>query len=104
MGLYFQQQDAPLQKTQDIGKMFDDLQESRFESVLSNKLKSSLIGGYSKKSVEDFVSEMRGNLMQIKNNEQQIHDIAAEKANVSRECAVLREQLQAAEANMSKIQ
>lgn len=105
MGLFYQQQDDSTRQAQDDGNFLGCFLESRVESELSNKLKSSLIGGYSKKSVEEFVTEMRSNLMQVKNQlEQQIHDITAEKANVTRECAVLREQLQTAETNMTKIQ
>lgn len=105
MGVFYQQLDNPIQQMHDDGKLFDSLLESSLEVELSNKLKSSLVGGYSKKSVEEFVAEMQGNLLQIKNQlEQQIHDITVEKANVSRECEVLREQLQSAEANISKIQ
>lgn len=105
MNLFNQQQDTPMQQMPSNGAQFDYLQESGLGTELSSKLKSTLVGGYNKKSVEDFVAEMRGNLQQIKSQlEQQIHDITAEKATVSRECVVLREQLRVAEENSAKLQ
>lgn len=105
MDLFNQQSNEAVQQMSGGSMQFDDLMTHDVEMELSGKLKGSLLGGYSKKSVEDFAAEMRGNLLQIKAQlEQQIHDITVEKANVSRECAVLREQLQAAEENSSKLQ
>ncbi|TEB12134.1 Chromosome partition protein Smc [Pelotomaculum sp. FP] len=82
---------------------FNALFERSLQSELDSKLRNSVVGGYSKKSVENFVSEMRDNLQQIKTQlERQVQDLAAEKASVSQECSVLRSQLKAAEENLAE--
>ncbi|WHH57944.1 hypothetical protein [Petroclostridium sp. X23] len=82
---------------------FSVLLEKNLQSELDSKLQSSVVGGYSKKSVENFVLEMRNNLQQIKTQlERQVQDLAAEKASVSQECSVLRSQLKAAEESLAE--
>lgn len=82
---------------------FIALLEKSLQSELDSKLQSSVVGGYSKKSVENFVLEMRNNLQQIKTQlERQVQDLAAEKASVSQECSLLRSQLKAAEESLAE--
>ncbi|MEY8353958.1 hypothetical protein AALB39_11435 [Lachnospiraceae bacterium 54-53] len=72
------------------------------QTELAAKLQSAVVGGYSKKSVEEYAVEMRNNLMVIKNQlEQQIRELTAEKVSVTQECQVLREQLTTAEGKLS---
>lgn len=73
------------------------------QTELELKLSSSVVGGYSKKSVEDFVFEMRNNMLQIKTQlERQIQDLVNEKASSSQECSVLRNQLIAVEDSLAE--
>ncbi len=79
------------------------LVEKSLESELESKLQNSVVGGYSKKSVESFVAEMRNNLLRIKVQlERQVQDLSSEKSSVSQECSVLRSQLKAAEENLEE--
>ena len=72
------------------------------QTELIAKLQSTVVGGYSKKSVEEYAVEMRKNLVVIKNQlEQQIRELTAEKVSVAQECQVLREQLSTAEGKLS---
>ncbi len=76
----------------------DSLFSQDLKEELRGKLKKTFGGGYSPDSVEDLVGELQNSLRTMKENlERQVRDLAAEKAGVSQECAVLREQLQAAE-------
>jgi hypothetical protein len=72
------------------------------QTELTAKLQSTVVGGYSKKSVEEYAVDMRKNLVVIKNQlEQQIRELTAEKVSVAQECQVLREQLSTAEGKLS---
>ena len=83
---------------------FSVLMDKSLESELESKLQSSVVGGYSKKSVENFVAEMRNNLQHIKTQlERQVQDLSAEKTSVSQECSVLRNQLKTAEENLEEM-
>jgi len=72
------------------------------QNELAAKLQTTVVGGYTKKSVEEYALEMRNNLMLIKMQlEQQIRELTAEKVSVTQECQVLREQLNTAEEKLS---
>ena len=72
------------------------------QTELAAKLQTTVVGGYTKKSVEEYALEMRNNLMLIKMQlEQQIRELTAEKVSVTQECQVLREQLNTAEEKLS---
>lgn len=76
---------------------FSALLEKNQKTTLDSKLQVARVGGYTKKSVEEFAAEMRQNLQQVKNHlERQIMDLASEKASITQECAVLRTQLKSA--------
>ncbi len=85
---------------QDNTQATDFFTESKTD--LSKELKSSLWGGYSKKSVDDYIAKINGDIRNAQLQlEQQIRDISMEKANVARECSVLRTQLKEAEEALS---
>ncbi|SHI18934.1 hypothetical protein SAMN02745823_03186 [Sporobacter termitidis DSM 10068] len=76
---------------------FNALLEKSQQSMLESKLQVARVGGYTKKSVEDFIAEMRQSVVQVKAQlERQILDLAAEKASATQECTVLRAQLKTA--------
>jgi chromosome segregation ATPase len=76
---------------------FNALLEKSQRTNLESKLQIARVGGYTKKSVEDFVAEMNHSLVLVKTQlERQIRDLAAEKASVIQECTVLRAQLKTA--------
>lgn len=79
------------------------LTSKNIQTELAAKLQTTVVGGYSKKSVEEYALEMRNHLMTIKIQlEQQIRELTAEKVSVSQECQVLREQLTTAEEKLSE--
>jgi hypothetical protein len=89
-----------------MGGVFSDGMESltgkNIQAELAAKLQTTVVGGYTKKSVEEYALEMRNNLMLIKVQlEQQIRELTAEKVSVYQECQVLREQLNTAEEKLS---
>ncbi len=87
---------------QDNTQATDFFTESKTD--LSKELKSSLWGGYSKKSVDDYIAKINGDIRNAQLQlEQQIRDISMEKANVARECSVLRTQLKEAEEALSDV-
>lgn len=95
--------------TDDIEDSAESSNEINLESLLekgvpinlSSKLQSSIIGGYSKKSVEVLVEEMQYNLIQVKQQlERYIQDLTVEKSSVVQECNVLRKQLTETEGNL----
>ena len=96
----------------DTGSAGSGIRQNPFSELLSISLKDELneklqksFGGYSKKSVGQYVSSMRSNLQRIQQQmERQINDLLAEKASVSQECTVLREQLKETEASLQKVQ
>nr|WP_314458983.1 hypothetical protein [uncultured Clostridium sp.] len=89
-----------------MGGMLPDGMEGltgkNMQTELAAKLQTTVVGGYTKKSVEEYALEMRNNLMLIKMQlEQQIRELTAEKVSVTQECQVLREQLNTAEEKIS---
>ncbi|GLB29831.1 hypothetical protein LAD12857_17540 [Lacrimispora amygdalina] len=89
-----------------MGGMLSDGMEGltgkNMQTELAAKLQTTVVGGYTKKSVEEYALEMRNNLMLIKMQlEQQIRELTAEKVSVTQECQVLREQLNTAEEKLS---
>ncbi len=77
--------------------------EKNLKSELDSKLHYSVVGGYTKKSVENFVSEMKANLLQIKTQmEGHVQYLTVEKASAAQECSVLRNQLKTAEENLAE--
>ena len=89
-----------------MGGMLPDGMEGltgkNMQNELASKLQTTVVGGYTKKSVEEYALEMRNNLMLIKMQlEQQIRELTAEKVSVTQECQVLREQLNTAEEKLS---
>ncbi len=89
-----------------MGGMLPDGMEGltgkNMQTELAAKLQTTVVGGYTKKSVEEYALEMRNNLMLIKMQlEQQIRELTAEKVSVTQECQVLREQLNTAEEKLS---
>ncbi len=89
-----------------MGGMLPDGMEGltgkNMQNELAAKLQTTVVGGYTKKSVEEYALEMRNNLMLIKMQlEQQIRELTAEKVSVTQECQVLREQLNTAEEKLS---
>lgn len=80
----------------------EGLTGKNIQTELAAKLQTTVVGGYTKKSVEEYAMEMRNNLMLIKMQlEQQIRELTAEKVSVTQECQVLREQLNTAEEKLS---
>lgn len=89
-----------------MGGMLSDGMEGltgkNIQTELAAKLQTTMVGGYTKKSVEEYALDMRNNLMLIKVQlEQQIRELTAEKVSVTQECQVLREQLNSAEDKLS---
>lgn len=89
-----------------MGGMLPDGMEGltgkNIQTELAAKLQTTVVGGYTKKSVEEYALDMRNNLMLIKVQlEQQIRELTAEKVSVTQECQVLREQLNTAEEKLS---
>ena len=89
-----------------MGGMLSDGMEGltgkNMQTELAAKLQTTVVGGYTKKSVEEYALEMKNNLMLIKMQlEQQIRELTAEKVSVYQECQVLREQLNTAEEKLS---
>jgi chromosome segregation ATPase len=89
-----------------MGGMLSDGMEGltgkNIQTELAAKLQTTVVGGYTKKSVEEYALEMRNNLMLIKMQlEQQIRELTAEKVSVYQECQVIREQLNTAEEKLS---
>ena len=65
-----------------------------FDELLKEKLKKAITGGYSKGSVYQFVEELHKSSENMRINlEKQIEDLLDEKATISRECSLLRNQL-----------
>lgn len=57
-------------------------------------LKKSMLSGYSKASVQEYVRTMNQNSSQMRMNfERQIHDLSEERAKIANECALLRSQI-----------
>ena len=68
-----------------MGGMLPDSMEGltgkNMQNELASKLQTTVVGGYTKKSVEEYALEMRNNLMLIKMQlEQQIRELTAEKS------------------------
>ncbi len=89
-----------------MGGMLPDGMEGltgkNIQTELSAKLQTTVVGGYTKKSVEEYAVEMKNNLVLIKMQlEQQIRELTAEKVSVTQECQVIREQLNTAEEKLS---
>lgn len=80
----------------------EGLTGKNIQTELAAKLQTTVVGGYTKKSVEEYALDMKNNLMLIKMQlEQQIRELTAEKVSVAQECQVLREQLNTAEEKLS---
>jgi len=80
--------------TEDDGLYFN----KNLKDLLNGRLKTSLVKGYSKSSVEQLVEELYKSSEQMKISlEKQIQDLLSEKAVLSQECTVLRHQLSEAE-------
>ena len=72
-------------------------------SQLAIPLKKTIMGGYSAKSVEDYVAAIEADAQQVKQQlEKQIEGLLAEKRTVSQECAVLRDQIKETEASLRR--
>lgn len=58
-------------------------------------LKKSMLSGYSKASVQEYVRTLNQNSSQMRMNfERQIHDLSEERAKIANECALLRSQIE----------
>lgn len=80
--------------TEDEGLYFN----KNLKDLLNERLKPSLVSGYSKSSVQQFVEELYKSSEQMKVSlEKQIQDLLGEKAALSQECNILRQQLSEAE-------
>lgn len=82
----------------------DELYFNRnINDMLNERLKTALVSGYSKSSVTQFVEELYRSSEQMKAGlEKQIQDLLGEKATLSQECVLLRNQLKEAENSYAR--
>lgn len=85
------------------GYGMDSYYDDSPERYVSDRLRSTMRGGYTKQSAEDVIAALQENARVVKLQlEQQIKDISAEKVVLIRECEVLRQQLQESETKLSE--
>lgn len=76
--------------------------DRNMNDLLNERLKTALVSGYSKSSVAQFVEELYRSSEQMKVGlEKQIQNLLSEKATLSQECVLLRNQLKEVENNHS---
>ena len=81
----------------------DRVEEQTQETSIKQQLTKSFFGMYNEKSINKYVASIRLNSRQIQEGlEKQIQELLADKANITQEAALLRNQLIKTEAEYSR--